>query len=299
MKYNNNYSVLPFYEDRAMQFHRLDYTFGVVYPLYCPKTNVLPFQIYEENSDSALTAPAASALTFELYDINDSKVQDVDLSTSGLSVKTYDSGGYSIVYTGYLPLANVLTIGQYYLVCTDSTNSKVYYSELITFVNDIDGYLKIEWQNDEDFVTDSCTIAYTEPKFKNIVYLLTKKGGQLGKPEYQFDEEGETRAGHFFPTRQVSYKRYKAVFEASEYILDAMRLIRLADYVRVTDQYGSVYYADTFLLTVEWEQQGNVATCTIEMTCDTAAKKCGRVYNLSHSNIDFNLDFNNDYTIEE
>lgn len=296
MKYNNNYSVLPFYEERAMQFHRLGYTFGEVYPLFCPKTNILPFQIFEPNTDKALTTPKVSALSFALYNpTNDSKFTDIDLSASGLSVKEYSDGGYSIIYTGYLPLPNTLPIGQFYLVLTDSTNNKVYYSELITFVNDIDSYLKIEWQNDEDLVTDTCTIAYTAPKFKNIVYLLT----EFGKPEYQFDEEGETRAGHFFATRQVSYKQYKAVFQASEFILDAMRLIRLADYVRITDRYGSVYYADTFLLTTEWQAQGNVANCTIEMTCDTAAKRCGRVFDLSPATIDFNLDFNKDYSTEE
>ena len=71
-----------------------------------------------------------------------------------------------------------------------------------------------------------------------------------------------------------------------------MRFIRLSDYVKVTDRYGNVYRADTFLITPKWEQQGNLASVELEFTCDTVAKKIPRPLSIIG---DFNQDYNDDY----
>lgn len=282
--YNNNYSVLPFYTDISMQVRYLTYSYGAIYPLYCPRNMRPCFQILETSG----SIPTLSQLSVKLCDKDNNELQSV-LFTNDLWVcdLTDMGGGYIIASRGeYDHAANngqLLPIGTYYIKLTDSLNNKVYYSEFITIINDADSYTKIRWRNLDDLYTDSGIILYTlfgtntqgqsiSATYTNTLYLLT----QLGKPEYQFDEEGETRDGHFFPTKQVSYKKYKAVIEATEYLLDAMRLIRLADSVVVTDPYGTEFNADTFLITPQWQEQGDLAVCTIEMTTDTAVKKCGR-----------------------
>lgn len=65
---------------------------------------------------------------------------------------------------------------------------------MFTVVQDVSGYLKIEWWDIENLVFDAGQIVYTEPKFKNTLYLCT----ELGKPDYEFEEDGEERDGYFF-----------------------------------------------------------------------------------------------------
>ena len=138
---------------------------------------------------------------------------------------------------------------------------------------------------------DGCRIVYPlgeNSVFQNTLYLNT----ELGKPEYEFNEEGEQRDGYFFSELQISEKKYKATFLASEYLCDVMRFIRMADYVKITDKYGNIYRADTFLITPKWEAQGDLASVDMEFTCDTVAKKIARPVS---SVGDFNNDFNEDF----
>lgn len=176
-----------------------------------------------------------------------------------------------LVYTGTTAFANAFANGQYYAEISDGTNT--WYSEVFTAVNDIEPYLKITWWDNEDFVMDAGTIVYTDPAFKNVLYL----DSALAKPEYNFEEEGETRDGYFFPTKQISEKRYRFAFWASEYLLDVMRFIRMADYAEV-EWHGQKYSLDTFLITPEWEANGDVASVEAVFDTATVAKKIGIGY---------------------
>ena len=82
-------------------------------------------------------------------------------------------------------------------------------------------------------------------------------------------------------------------FLASEYLLDVMRFIRMADYATIQYQ-GQTYNLDTFLITPEWEDNGDVASVEAEFDTATVAKKIGRGYIVSNKG-DFNNDFNNDF----
>lgn len=161
--------------------------------------------------------------------------------------------------------------GRYYAVMSDQRNT--WYSEVFTAVNDISPYLKIEWWDNEDFVMDAGTIVYKNPTFKNILYLQA----DIAKPEYVFEEEGENRDGYFFPTKQISEKKYRFSFLASEYLLDVMRFIRMADYAYI-EKNGQQYSLDTFLITPEWEDNGDVAAVAAEFETATVAKKIGQGY---------------------
>lgn len=179
-----------------------------------------------------------------------------------------------IIYPGTAAFTASFQNGQYYAVMTDRTNT--WYSEIFTVVNDIAPCLKIEWWDLEDFVMDAGTIVYQLPGgelFKNALYIQS----EIAKPEYLFEEEGESRDGYFFPIKQISEKHYRFAFLASEYLLDVMRFIRMADFAQITKD-GHVYKLDTFLITPEWEDNGDVAAVTAEFDTDTVAKKIGLGY---------------------
>lgn len=288
MTQNNNLSVLPWYTSISEQNHRKSYAYGQIYPLYTKKSYLLPFQIIRKSLGSS--APITSC---KLYDKSGTFIEDMTakITSGGLSIVQFSTFGYDvIVFPGTTAVSTQMKEGQYYAVLSDGTNT--WYSDIFTSVSDVSGYLKIEWFDDENVVFDGGQIVYQSPAFRNVLYLCT----ELGKPDYEFDEEGETRDGYFFPEKQLSTKKYKCTILAPEYLCDVMRLIRMADHVIVTDKYGRQYDCDTFLITPEWQAQGDLASVDIEFQTDTVVKKIGRGISLNGTG-DFNSDFNNDYDI--
>lgn len=284
---NNNLSVLPWYTSIEQQNARRWWLYGREYPLYAPASKLLPFQILMDGAQSG-----ASLLSFKIYTVNGALVGDYTqkLIEGGLTIKSI--GAYTIVvYPGNSAIFTDLQNGQYYATLQISMRD-VRFSDVFTIVNDIEPYLKIEWWDNDDFVMDSGIIVYKyadNAQFKNILYLPS----DLAKPEYVFEEEGETRDGYFFPIKQISEKRYRFNFLASEYLLDAMRFIRMADFAEI-EYHNQRYSLDTFLITPEWEDNGDVAVVEAEFDTATVAKKIGLGYIKSQRG-DFNDDFNNDY----
>lgn len=285
---NNNLSVLPFYTSLDQQNARKWWMYGRVYPLYCPAGFLLPFQIITEHTN--LTPSNISGAT--IYDANtDQQIAGITTEIrNGITKKEFASLGYDVwVFPGQLPIINALQNGRYYLLITWGNWQIVRVSEIFTVVNDIQPYLKITWWDLDDFTMDAGTIVYKNPAFKNVLYLQS----DLAKPEYPFEEEGETRDGYFFPTKQISEKRYRFNFLASEYLLDVMRFIRMADFAEI-EYHGQRYSLDTFLITPEWEDNGDVAAVEAVFDTATVAKKIGLGY-VKAQRGDFNDDFNNDF----
>ena len=105
----------------------------------------------------------------------------------------------------------------------------------------------------------------------------------------------ETTDGFFVSCDDISEdKTYKFTILAPEYLCDVLRLVRMSDYVRLRDQYGRVYNADTFLITPQWQTQGNLASVEVEYQTDTVVKKLGYGYTPQDTG-DYNSDFNNDF----
>ena len=286
---NNNLSVLPFYTSLDQQNARKWWVYNRVYPLFTPAGFLLPFQILLPYR----SAPSMSACS--LWDANTNTVVDSGVASkinnTGFTFNQFSSLGYTVaVYPGMLPAFTSLNNGRYYLRIT--INGVYYYSEIFTVVNDIQPYLKISWWDVDDFTMDAGVIVYTSPAFKNVLYLQS----DIAKPEYPFEEEGETRDGYFFPTKQISEKRYRFNFLASEYLLDVMRFIRMSDFAEI-EYHGQRYSLDTFLITPEWEDNGDVAAVEAVFDTATVAKKIGLGY-IKAQRGDFNDDFNNDYNNE-
>lgn len=284
MTQNNNLSVLPFYIDINEQNHRKSYAYGAIYPLFAQANMLLPFQIIRPTRANNITLVA-------LHDKNGNQIALLKqkMDDAGLQIVAFPQYGYDvIIYPANLPLAINQPDGIYYLRISDGVQT--WYSDMFTAVSDVSGYLKLEWWDVEDLVFSAGRIVYNDPKFVNRLYLCT----ELGKPEYPFEEEGEERDGFFFPEKQISEKTYKCTITAPEYLCDVMRLIRMADYVRVTDKYGRVYDVDTFLMTPSWLTQGDLASVEIEFQTDTVVKKVGKGYVFTNKG-DFNNDYNNDF----
>jgi len=284
---NNNLSVLPFYTSLEQQNARKWWIYGRIYPLFVLSGFLPPFQIMTEHSERTIN----NIWPVWLYNANTGERVGGDYTEQFRTMTTkkdFANFGYDVwVYTGAFPIFNNLENGRYYIEI--GIGSLRFYSEVFTVVNDIEPYLKITWWDLNDFTMDAGTIVYTNPAFKNVLYLQS----DLAKPEYPFEEEGETRDGYFFPTKQISKKRYRFNFLASEYLLDVMRFIRMADFAEI-EYHGQRYSLDTFLITPEWEDNGDVAAVEAVFDTATVAKKIGLGYIKSQRG-DFNDDFNNDF----
>ena len=249
---------------------------------------MLPFQIiYDAAQDDV------SVLRFNLYTDKGRLVGDYTQAIIDAGLRVERRGRQTIaIYPGNAVLFPNLDNGRYY-AALQIYDRDFRYSEVFTVVNDIEPYLKIEWWDVEDFVMDAGTIVYkyaNDTQFRNILYLPT----DLAKPEYIFEEEGETRDGYFFPIKQISEKRYRFSFFAPEYLLDVMRFIRMADFANIY-YHGQTYQLDTFLINPTWEGNGDVAAVEAEFDTATVAKKIGRGYIQPVGQGDFNDDFNNDF----
>ena len=281
---NNNLSVLPWYDSIERQNARKWWVYNKVYLLFTPAGFMLPFQVMREHRTNEI-------VSFRIYKRDNSLVGDFTQVMKETGLKVINPIGAReidvIVYSGLLPAFTKFANGQYYAVMSDGVQT--WYSEMFTIVNDISGYLKLEWWDVDDFYMDEGVIIYKSPLFRNKLYLCA----DIAKPEYIFEEDGETRDGYFFPAKQISEKRYHFTFLASEYLLDVMRFVRMADYAQITKN-EQVYKLDTFLITPEWEDNGDVASVDAEFDTATVAKKIGRGF-VTTTKGDFNNDYNNDF----
>lgn len=277
---NNNISPLPFYDDISLQNHRKDYAFGQIYPLVIYKNMLLPFQFCVSSGSSVSQAV--------LYSANGEYIANIlpELKENGLTVKSYT--GFKLVkYPGTLPVNSIKHEGQYY-IWLRLNGGPVLYSEIFTVYNRVDDYLELEYSNSYNFELKNGMIDFSD-SFKFKCYLPT----QIGKPEYDFEEEATERMGYTFIESQVSKKLYKFTFLAPEYLCDALRIVRLCNDKQITSK-GQIYDLTTFNMKPEWEEQGDLAAVECEFETDTVISNIGG-YEPELLGGDFNNDYNNDF----
>lgn len=283
MTFNNNLSPLAFHDQISEQNHRASYAFGQIYPLYASTSFLLPFQLIRAHRNDTITS--ADIFTKDGIFVRSMRSQ---MLNAGLEIASYPDYGVDIIkFPANFMMSTGLEEGMYYLSISDGVQT--WYSEIMTLVNDLTPYTMVEWYDTDDLYFDAGIINY-QGGYKNRLYFPN----ELGKPEYQFEEEGESRDGYFYAEKQLSQKTYKCTILAPEFVVDAMRLIRLSDIVIVRDRFGRIYDCDTFLITPQWQTQGDLAQVEIEFTTSTVVKKIGRGYILRNRG-DYNDDFNDDY----
>lgn len=191
----------------------------------------------------------------------DVKIADLALAFSYITIESKDY----IVHKGEETAISEGFADKMYLELSDGIDT--WYSAYFGFCEPC---MKIEWYDAEDFVFDAGAIAYSGG-YKNEMYF----DAEIGMPEYEFEEEVAERNGYQFPISQISYKKYKFSILVPEEVCDAMRFIRLSDYVKITTSEGT-YDATSFLMTPTWAEQGYLAEVACEFTTDTVAKKIGK-----------------------
>ena len=277
---NNNISPLPFYDNIALQNHRKDYAFGQVYQLITYRNMLLPFQV--------VLASGTSVNWVRLYNFNTGEYTDITTSIkeNGLQIKSF-TGFKLLKYPGTLPIVGIVHEGQYYLAIFIS-NLGIIYSDIFTVCNKVDDYLLIEYSNSYNFELKNGIVDFSD-NFKFKCYLNT----QVGKPEYDFEEEATERMGYTFIESQVSKKIYKFTFIAPEYLCDALRIVRLCENKQITSK-SQVYDLTTFNMEPKWEDQGDLASVECEFETDTVIANIGG-YEPTLLGGDFNNDYNNDF----
>ena len=249
---NNNLSVLPWYTSLDKQNAKKWYAFGNVWPLVMPTNRIIPYQFVVPFTDVAIAG--SSIINLDTKDIYDG--QSSHTLVTRVDYTVVKSNGFTVS----------LPEGRYYAKI-DFANGVTYYSEVFTLVSNISDYVKIQYWNDDILVYNGGEINY-EDEFKFEMYLCTT----IGKPEYSFEEEVTKRLGYKFPELQVSNKLYKFTCIGPEYLCDAMRLIRLSDYIKIVSKDDS-YNALTFSYDAKWETQGDLASIEVEFETDTIIQK--------------------------
>ena len=280
---NNNISPLPFYDNIALQNHRKSYAFGQVYPLITYKNMLLPFQVVLSGGSSIGRA--------RIYNFNTGTY--IDISTSieeaGLTLKSYV--GFKVLkYPGTLPIVEIKHEGYYYLAIQINGLGTIY-SDVFSVTNRVDDYLLLEYRNSYNFELKNGMVDFSD-NFKFKCYLDT----QIGRPEYDFEEEATERMGYSFIESQVSKKIYKFTFIAPEYLCDALRIVRLCEDKKIISK-SQVYDLTTFTMEPDWEDQGDLASVECEFETDTVIANIGG-YEPELLGGDYNNDYNNDYDIE-
>lgn len=277
---NNILGVLPFYSDKKYQDRYKYYGFGYVFPLICPSDKLLPFQIITP----IYVSPTVVKTIVKVNEDGTETESAITFTASGTTI----TSNYAIFHYNGDTLGTQLTEGRYYLKIT--IEGVTYYSEVFTVVgSDMSNYLKLEWWDTDTMLFDGGAIWYNSDNFKNTLYLPTT----VGKPTYQFEEEGEERNGYFFAEKQISKKQYAFQFLAPEYLCDALRFLRMHENIQVTEN-GIVYQINQIETNVEWQEQGNLASVTATFQCATVAKVIGR-NNVILTGGDYNDDYNDDY----
>ena len=280
---NNNMSPLPFYDNIALQNHRKDYAFGQVYPLITHSNLLLPFQV--------VLSKGTSIEEIRLYNFNNGTYVDItnSLLENGITIKDYNT--FSILkYPGTLPIIEIDQEGLYYLVIKIA-DFGVIYSDVFTVTNNIDKYLLLEYYNSYNFEFKNGIVDFSD-NFKFKCYLDT----QIGKPDYDFEEEVTERLGYTFVESQVSKKIYRFTFVAPEYLCDALRIVRLCENKQITSKLQT-YEPISFNMMPKWEDQGDLAAVECEFETDTVIANLGGYYKVPIGG-DYNNDYNDDFNTD-
>ena len=256
MRINNNFNVLPFYDSLQKQNSKKWYSFGQHYPLICPNNTILPFQFI---TDSEVTVSS----NIEAVNVHSGKVTNLGVKPS-VSKGTQADATYYIVKMVETTIS-AMPEGLHYLRI--NTNKGYLYSEEFTYNVNHEECIKIEYWNENTLNFNSGEINFDDD-FRFILYIPST----IGKPEYEFEEELTKRLGYKFIESQTSNKIYKFNFLAPEYICDAMRLIRLCDYIKLTTKFDT-FNALSFAYEPKWQDNGDLAAVDVEFDTDCIIQK--------------------------
>lgn len=295
-----NFSPLAFYPGTPIDWIP-DYAYGRPFITVMPEGVLLPFQFTLGGTTTMMDFYPFTLSKVEAYNCDSvthalTKAFDLDLKQFMLK----KIGEFWVVSTisGQI-LDERFTEGLYSLKLTffhDYGGGVTYelWSGIISMSSHIEDYLRIYYSNSNNIALNN-GLVIMGGSFHFECYLDT----QVGKPEYEFEEEGEERLGYTFIESITSKKSYSFAFLADEHLCDALRLIKLCDNIIIQDKARSAKFMQEFLpivfnMEVSWEEQGNLASVVCTFEVDNIVSTVGH-FNAELLGQSFNDDYNDDY----
>lgn len=293
MEVHNNFSPLAFRRKESKATYEKWYAFGKNYAIPASANTLTPFQFTE------LNIPVFDPDTIEVDVINE---ETGEATKTGVYVSfdvMPEHGGVLYVSPGKNSFREALPQGTYR--ARFSIDDQVYISTPFCVIPGIETsskYLLIEYWNDEKIAyPDGFITTGANNDFRYQMYVPAT----ICKPKYEFEEELTKRAGYKFLELQTSTKVYAFTFVAPEFICDAMRLIRLSDYIRISHD-GEYYNALNFEFDVDWQEQLYLAAVDCQFETDSIIQKLpsfnrrdkASFYNALLANIDTPIMFSPD-----
>nr|DAY92884.1 MAG TPA: tail protein [Caudoviricetes sp.] len=293
MEVHNNFSPLAFRKKESKATYEKWYAFGKNYAIPASANTLTPFQFTE------LIIPVFDPDTIEVEAVNE---ETGEATKTGVYVSfdvMPEHGGVLYVSPGKNSFREALPQGTYR--ARFSIGDEVYISTPFCVIPGIETsskYLLIEYWNDEKIAyPDGFITTGANNDFRYQMYVPAT----ICKPKYEFEEELTKRAGYKFLELQTSTKVYAFTFVAPEFICDAMRLIRLSDYIRISHD-GEYYNALNFEFDVDWQEQLYLAAVDCQFETDSIIQKLpsfnrrdkASFYNALLANIDTPIMFSPD-----
>lgn len=261
----NNFSPLAFREKSQKATYKKWYAYGKEFALPFSTTELPPFQF------TVVNLPVFNPNDAEIFLVNEATGVR---SATGIYPKFNVMNGHNAVLyvsPGSNVYAKSMDPGVYRAEFT-IPQGETYVSTPICATEGIEtntNFVKLEYWNDEKLAYPNGFITTgTDNDFKFQMYIPTT----FFKPKYEFEEEITKRAGYKFLELQTCNKVFGFSFLAPEYICDALRLVRLSDYIRFTHD-GEYYNALNFEYTPDWQDNGYLAAIECQFETDTIIQK--------------------------
>ena len=293
MEVHNNFSPLAFRKKESKATYEKWYAFGKNYAIPASANTLTPFQFTE------LNIPVFDPDTIEVEAVNEETGESTKTGVYVSFDVMPEHGGVLYVSPGKNSFREALPQGTYR--ARFSIGDEVYISTPFCVIPGIETsskYLLIEYWNDEKIAYPGGFITTgANNDFRYQMYVPAT----ICKPKYEFEEELTKRAGYKFLELQTSTKVYAFTFVAPEFICDAMRLIRLSDYIRISHD-GEYYNALNFEFDVDWREQLYLAAVDCQFETDSIIQKLpsfnrrdkASFYNALLANIDTPIMFSPD-----
>lgn len=261
----NNFSPLAFREKSMKATYKKWYAYGKEFALPFSTTELPPFQFTVAN------LPSFDPNTVEVFLVNEATGVR---GATGIKIKVDAMDGHgSVLYVspGSNVYAKSIEPGVYRAEFA-IPGGETYVSTPICVTEGIEtntNFVKLEYWNDEKLAYPNGFVTTgTDNDFKFQMYIPTT----FFKPKYEFEEEITKRAGYKFLELQTCNKVFGFNFLAPEYICDALRLVRLSDYIRFTHD-GEYYNALNFEYNPDWQDNGYLAAIECQFETDTIIQK--------------------------
>lgn len=293
MEVHNNFSPLAFRKKESKATYEKWYAFGKNYAIPASANTLIPFQFTDVNVGEVQPD------SIEVVAVNQETGEGIKTGVYVSRDDMPEHGSVLYVSPGKNSFREALPQGTYR--AEFSIGTQVYISIPFCVIPGIETsskYLLIEYWNDEKIAYPGGFITTgANNDFRYQMYVPAT----ICKPKYEFEEELTKRAGYKFLELQTSTKVYAFTFVAPEFICDAMRLIRLSDYIRISHD-GEYYNALNFEFDVDWQEQLYLAAVDCQFETDSIIQKLpsfnrrdkASFYNALLANIDTPIMFSPD-----